>query len=124
MNLQEAQRRYQNSYDKRVNTVNQALKVGDWVYVDTHAKDRKKLDPKLESPYRIIGRDSHTFTVISTTMLHGPQEAVVPLDHEDTGQQFVSGRFVAWDRGSRFAGGDTPPARTPGSHGTSLTGAR
>lgn len=34
----------------------------------------------------------------STTMLHGLQETIVPLDHEDTGVQFVWEHFVGWDR--------------------------
>ena len=121
-NLEMAQRRYKKSYDRRVNTVNQALRAGDWVYVDTHAKDRKKLDQKVEGPYRILKRDSHTFTVLakgypdrissdhvaraptpagqfdSSTMIHGPQEPVVPLDHDDTGLSFVWERFVGHDR--------------------------
>lgn len=121
-NLELAQKRYKKSYDRRVNTVNETLKAGDWVYVDTHDKERKKLDQIVEGPYRILRRDGHTFTVMakgfpdrvssdhvaraptpagemdSSTMLHGPQEPVVPLDHEDTGKHFVWERFVAWDR--------------------------
>lgn len=120
-NLFMSQRRYKEVYDKRVKTVNQALRVGDWVYVDSHDKDRKKLDQKVKGPYRIVKRDEHTFPLVakglldrvcsdhiaraptpagqknSTTMTHGPQEPVVPLDHEDSGLAFVWERFVGHD---------------------------
>lgn len=121
-NLELAQRRYKKSYDRRVYAVKQALRVGDWVYVDTHAKDRKKLDQKVEGPYRFPKRDSHTFTVLGkgfpdrgssdhvaraltpagqfdySTMIRGPQQPEVFLDHDDTGLSFVWERLVGHDR--------------------------
>lgn len=121
-NLDLAQKRYKRGYDKRVLPSNQDLRTGDWVYIDTHDKDRKKLDQRAKGPYRIVSRDTHTFTVLdgntlervssdhvaraptpagqmdSSSVLRGPQEPVVPYDHADTGYSFVWERFVGHDR--------------------------
>eukprot|EP00170_Pyropia_yezoensis_P003014 contig_12636_g3021 len=64
-NLELAQKRYKKSYDCRFNPVNETLKAGDLVYVDTHDKERKNLDQLVEGPYRILRRDGHTFTVMA-----------------------------------------------------------
>lgn len=90
--------------------------------MDTHDKDRKKLDQRVKGPYRILSRDDRTFTILdgvtldrvssdhvaraptpagetdSTSTLRGPQEPVVPSDHENTGVSFVLERFVGHDR--------------------------
>lgn len=50
MSKKVAQPRYKRSYDKRVNPFKQALRVGDWVYVESHAKDRKKLEQAVAGP--------------------------------------------------------------------------
>lgn len=121
-NLDLAQRRYKKGYDNRVQPAHQALRVGDWIYVDTHDKDRKKLDQRVKGPYRILSRDDRTFTILdgvtldrvssdhvaraptpagetdSTSTLRGLQEPVVPSDHEDIGVSFVWERFVGHDR--------------------------
>lgn len=121
-NLDLAQKRYKRGHDKRVLPANQDLRTGDWVYIDTHDKDRKKLDQRAKGPYRIVSRDTHTFTVLdgntlervssdhvaraptpagqmdSSSVLRGPQEPVVPYDHADTGYSFVWERFVGHDR--------------------------
>lgn len=123
-NLDLAQKRYKRGYDKRVTPVNEALRIGDWVYVDTNDDSRQKLDQKVKGPYRIVDRDGHTFTVLvegirdrvssdhvaraptpaghtdSTSRLHGPQDPVVPMDYEDSGTPFVWERFVGHDRDS------------------------
>lgn len=64
-----AQRRYRKSDDKEVNTVNKPRRVGEWIKVDTHAKDGEKLDQKVNGSYRILKRCSHRFTVLAKGLL-------------------------------------------------------
>lgn len=113
-----AQARYKRNYDKSVQPVNQALQVGDWVYVENHKKDRGKLDERVAGPFQILRRDAHTFSILvggyadkvsgdhvtraptprdqpdSATRTFGPQGRVIPLDHEDQGLEFVWEAFV------------------------------
>lgn len=120
--LASAQRRYKKAYDKRVRPVNKALRVGDWAYVETGAQHPKKLDETVAGPFQVIGLDGHTFTVLrdghpervngdkvaraptptdkpnASTILRGPQGVAVPMDHQESGQEFVWERFVDYDR--------------------------
>lgn len=76
----------------------------------------------MEVPYHILGQDRHTVTILvdgvpdgltsdhvaraptpagkkdASSMLHGSQEAAVPLDYKDWGTKFVWKRCVGWDR--------------------------
>jgi len=62
--LATAQRRYKRNFDKRVRPVNEALKIGDLVFVDAHDTDRRKLDQKVVGPFEIVRTDGHTYTVL------------------------------------------------------------
>lgn len=122
--LAASQRRYKRAYDARVHEVNKAIEVGDWVYLDSFAdKARKKLDPTVTGLHKVVGRGERTFTVLldgypevvssdhvarapvpqgqeDVESARGqPQEAVVPVDREDTGEEYVWERFVDHDKG-------------------------
>jgi len=47
-----------------VRPVNKALKVGDWVFVDAHDTNRRKLDHNVVGPFEIVRMDGHTCTVL------------------------------------------------------------
>lgn len=93
--------------------VKQALQVGDWFHVETHSKDRGKLDEKVAGPYEILEKDPVSFSLLadccadnesgdhitrtptptgqpdSASVMPVPQRRVVSLDHEERGLEFV-----------------------------------
>lgn len=117
--LEVSQRRYKRNYDAKVREVNKDVAIGDWVFVDGHAKSKQKLGTHSTGPFEVLGRDGHTITidvdgypdrvssdhVVSASQPTGdlhellrtrapPQEAVVPDGHRSTGKEFVWESFV------------------------------
>jgi len=74
--LATAQRRYKRNFDKWVRPVNKALNIGDWVFVDAHDTNRRKLDHKAVGPFEIVRTDGHTYTVLVDAL-----PATVSSDH-------------------------------------------
>jgi len=115
--LAKAQRRYRRKFDTRVRPVNKALKIGDWVFVDAHDTNRRKLQHKVVGPIEIVRVDGHTYmvlvdglpdTVSSDHVTWAPPptgkepnvdgtedpEAVVPGGYGPDGPAFVCDRFL------------------------------
>ena len=114
-----AQWRYKRNYDARVRPVKKDVRVGDWVFVDGHARTKYKLGNRAAGPYKKLTRGEVTFssdiagypeTVSSDHATAGPgppgdpqtlvqnlgvpQNVVVPEGHQRTGKQVVWEAFV------------------------------
>jgi len=115
--LATAQRRYERNFKKRVRPVNKALKIGNWVFVDAHDTERRKLDDKVVGPFEIVRTDGHTCTVFADGLLDTVRsdhvtwappstrqepnvdgwtvpDAVVPDGHGPDGPSFVRDCFL------------------------------
>jgi len=63
--MEEAQARYKQAFDKRVQARREALRVGDWVFVKSHENQASKLVFKMLGPYQILKTDGRRLTVES-----------------------------------------------------------
>ena len=106
--LATAQRRYKRNFDKWVRPVNKALNIGDWVFVDAHDTNRRKLDHKAVGPFEIVRTDGHTYTVLVDAL-----PATVSSDH------------VTWappptEQEPNVYGWTVPDAVVPDGHGPDI----
>jgi len=95
--LATAQRRYDRSFDKRVRPVHKALKIGDWVFVDAHDTDRRKLDHKVVGPFEIVPTDGHTYTVLVDGLPDTVRSDHVPWPSPPKGQEPKVGGWTVPD---------------------------
>ena len=68
------QARYKRDFDKRIRTIRQRIKRGDYVYLDPtdgQSKTRKLRSPAIE-PYRVLRKDDRTYGID----LHGATERI------------------------------------------------
>jgi len=103
--LATAQRRYKRNFDERVRPVNKALKIGDWVFVDAHDTDRRKLDHKVVGPFEIVRTDGHTYTDLVDGLADTVSSDHVTWAPPPTGKE---------PNGDEWA---VPDAAVPGGHG-------
>jgi len=52
--VEKAQARYKRAFDKRVQAQREAVRVGDWVFVNSHENQGGKLVFKTLGPYQIL----------------------------------------------------------------------
>jgi len=85
--LATVQRRYKRNFDKPVRPVNKAFKIGDWVFVDAHDTDRRKLDHKLVGPFEVVRTDGHTYTLLVDGLPDTVSSDLVTWAPPPTGQE-------------------------------------
>jgi len=64
--MYKAQARYKRHFDKRVNSRREALRVGDWAFVQSHENQGGKLIFMTKGPYQILKTDCRRLTVERT----------------------------------------------------------
>ena len=63
--MEKAQARYKRNFDSRVKSRREPLRVGDWVFVNSHENQGGKLVFKARGPYQILKTDGRRLTIES-----------------------------------------------------------